>query len=731
MKHIRWQVLIALVGVAFLSVAVAFLALGSTTIERADYGGTYIEGVAGRPSAINPLFSQINPVDRDIASLVFTGLTRTDDTGSIQPDLATQWTISPDGLVYTFTLRSDVRWHDGVEFSAEDVLYTINAIQDPGFKGPPNLSNFWRTVAASVVNETTMRFQLTQPYAPFLSYTTIGILPAHILKDVPSGELLQNPFNRRPIGTGPFQVAETSGDSLALDANPNFYGTQPFLSRIQFKFYSDYESIFSAFARGEVEGISQIQSSYLDKASALDNLALNNTRLAGYSLIYLNLSKTPFQDKAVRQALLYALDRQRIINDLLHGQGTVAPGPIDPGSWAFDNALKPTPFDPEKAKSLLDNAGWKDSNNDGLREKGAVIFAFTLTTNDDPARVALANEIAKEWQAIGVQVAVQPVPTSLLVQNVLRPRQFDAVLYDWRNLSSDPDQYENWHETQIPNATNLGQNYSGLSDRDISEVLEAARKTTDLAKRAELYHQFQELFADRMPALLLFNSVYTYGVDTRVHGVQLAPMLTPSDRFRNVTQWYLKTKRVMLSMSPEEANGVPTLPRATVRPRPTQVAQVAPTNASPPTAEPVVVAATMLPTAPPQASLTPLPVAAASPSASPVTSPSAPAATVAAQCSNPSAIIRAPTMDSSISGLAEIRGTAALANMTYWKLEYRADAAPTFVQLYRSDQPINDSVISFWSTKTVPNGTYWLQLTVVDNTGNFGNPCIIRVNVAN
>ncbi len=736
MKHIRWQVLVALVGVAFLSVAVVSLALRSTTIERADYGGTYIEGIAGRPSTINPLFSQINDVDRDIAALVFTGLTRVDDAGRIQPDLAKEWTISPDGLVYTFTLRSDVRWHDGVEFNAADVLYTINAMQDPGFKGPPNLSTFWRTVAAMQVDDTTIRFQLTQPYAPFLSYTTIGMLPAHILKDVPPGELLQNPFNRQPIGTGPFKVAEASADSLALDANKDFYGTQPYLARIQFKFYPDYESIFAAFARGEVEGISRIQPAYLEKASALNNLALNNTRMAGYSLIYLNLSKTPFQDKLVRQALLYALDRQRLINDFLHGQGTVAPGPIDPSSWAFDADLKTVPYDPEKAKALLDSAGWKDTNGDGLREKGAVVFAFSLVTSDDPARVALANEIAKEWQAVSVQVAVQPVPTSLLVQNVLRPRQFDAVLYDWRNLSSDPDQYENWHETQIPNANNLGQNYSGLSDRDISEVLEAARKTTDPAKRTELYRQFQELFADRVPALLLFNSVYTYGVDTRVRGVQLAPMLTGSDRFRNVTQWYLKTKRVMLSMSPEEATGAPTLPRATARPRPTQVVLVAATPV-PPTDAPPTAAATAPPTASATASpattaspaVTESPAATGSPTAPP--SPSAPTPTLAAQCSNPDAIITSPTMDSTVSGLADIRGTAARPNMTYWKLEYRPDTVPTFVQLYRSDQPIHNDVISYWSTKTVPNGIYWLQLTVVDNTGNFGSPCLIRVNIAN
>ncbi len=704
MKHIRWQLLIALVGIVLLSAVLAFLALGSTAIERADYGGTYIEGIAGRPSAINPILSQYNDVDRDIAALIFTGLTRADESGTIKPDLAANWTISPDGLVYTFTLRSDIRWHDGVRASAEDVLYTIHTIQDPAYKGPPNLALFWRTVAITEVDEATIRFQLTEAYAPFLNYTTIGILPAHILGDVAPGDLLHHPFNRRPIGTGPFKVAEVTGDSLTLDVNANYYGPRPYLARIQFRFYPDYESIFSAFTRGEVEGISRILPSYLPKARALDNLTLYNARLGGYSLVYLNLSKTPFQDKAVRQALLYGLDRQHLISEVLQGQGLVASSPIEPGSWAYDATLPPYAFDQEKAKALLDGAGWKDTDADGVRQKGAVALAFTLVTNDDPMRVAVANALAKEWQAIGVHAIVQPVPASLLVQNVLRPRQFDAVLYEWRNLSNDPDQYENWHETQVPNATNLGQNYSGLNDRDLSEALETARKTSDQAKRAELYRRFQERFADLTPALLLYYPVYTYGVDARVRAVQLAPMLASSDRFRSVAQWYVKTKRVVSSMSPAEATPAPTAePAVAAAPRPSRTA--AP-SLVPPTAE-----------------------AGASPSAPPAAA-TAPVASTA-QCANPEASIKQPTHDGTIAGLTEIRGTAGRANMSYWKLEYRPDSSASFVQLYRSEQPVADGAISLWSTKTVPNGVYWLQLTVVDNTGNFGSPCLIRVNIAN
>lgn len=704
MKHIRWQLLIALLGIAFLSAVLAFLAIGSTATERPDFGGTYIEGIAGRPSAINPIYSQYNDVDRDISSLVFTGLTRADESGVIKPDLAAHWSVSPDGLVYTFTLRSDVRWHDGVRFDAEDILYTIHTIQDPGYKGPPNLAAFWRTVAVTPVDEATVRFQLTQPYAPFLNYTTMGILPAHILRDVPPSELLSNPFNRRPVGTGPFRVAEVTGDSLSLDIHPNYYGTRPYLSRIQFKFYPDYESVFAAFNRGEVEGISRILPAYLPKARSMNNLSLYNAPLSGYSLVILNLSKPVFQDKTVRQALVYGTDRQRLIGEILQGQGIVSASPIDRNSWAYDSSLNPASFDVEKAKALLDNAGWKDAGPEGERRKGTTSLTFTLVTNDDPVRVAIANELAKEWQAIGIRATVQPVPASLLVQNVLRPRQFDAVLYEWRGISNDPDQYENWHETQVPNATNLGQNYSGLTDREMSEVLESARRTSDQAKRAELYRQFQERFADLTPGLLLFQPVYTYGVDTRVRGIQPAPMLASADRFRGVAQWYIKTKRVVSSMAPEEAPATSTVEIADLP------APRAALTAAPPTSAPLTAA-----TAP------------AGPSALPPT----PAST-AGQCADAGGVISFPAMDGTVSGLIEIRGTASHANMAYWKLEYRADTTPNFKELYRSELPIVDGVLSLWSTRTAgSNGVYWLQLTVVDNTGNFGSPCLVRVNIGN
>ncbi len=218
-------------------------------------------------------------------------------------------------------------------------------------------------------------------------------------------------------------------------------------------------------------------------------------------------------------------------------------------------------------------------------------------------------------------------------------------------------------------------------------MLESARKTNDQAKRTELYRKFQELFSDRVPALILYYPVYTYGVDARVRGVQLAPMLNPSDRFRSLAHWYLKTKRVSFNSDAGEPSPAPS--PTMLLPKPTIVVQP------------------------------PAPV-------TPVASPTSPP-----QCVGLAAIIKSPAMDSQVAGIIEVRGSAMRTNMAYWKLEYRAETSPEYSQLIRSETPITDSVLSLWATKTVPNGAYWLQLTIVDNTGNFGTPCQIRVTVAN
>lgn len=557
MVHIRWQALIAVLGIIFVGTLLAYFAFGLSTVAQADYGGTYIEGIAGTPNIVNPLFNQFNPVDRDLSALIFNGLARADERGVIKPDLARNWEISPDGLIYTFTLRSDVTWSDGAPFSAADVIYTVQTIQSSEYPGLTDIASLWRTVAITEVNPTTVRMQLSEPFAPFLDYATIGILPSHLLQDISAADLPTAQFSRQPIGTGPFVLDELTTDHATLSPNPRYYGQRPFLGSLQFLFYPDHESLLAAYERGEIEGISQVTPELLERARALPKLDLQSAQLAGMTLVFFNTSKPQFQDKLVREALLYGMDRQKMIDEILQGQGILGSGPILPNSWAYDEDIKKYPYDPQRAVELLEEAGWKDTNDDGVRERDGEQLAFNIVTNtDDPLRARIAQQLADDWKKIGANVQVELMPAPSLVQEALRPRNFDAVLFGVTQLPADPDPYALWHSTQTPDKSEAGQNYSGWENLEADDLLQEARRTTDPAQRAELYRQFQMLFMEDVPAAILYYPVYTYGIDQRLHGVQLAPLLDAGDRFRSISQWYINTRRVILSES--QARPAPT-----------------------------------------------------------------------------------------------------------------------------------------------------------------------------
>jgi len=552
-RFIRWQALIALSGIILVGVFLFSIALSRTTVLVPDEGGIYTEGLAGAPQYINPLLAQYNPVDQDLAALIFSGLTRTDDQGELQPDLASNWTVSPDGLVYLFQLRSDVRWSDGEPLDADDVLFTMGLMQDPEFPGVPYLGTLWRTVKVEKVDDHAVRFHLEQPLPTFADFTTIGILPEHVLGNVSARDLSTLPFNIQPVGTGPFLLQSISAERALLVPNPRYVpppGTrnarreQPYLAGIEFRFYPTYERLLTAYQSGEVQGISYVPPYLFPDAAALDSLNLYTTRLSGYQLVYLNLQNSEsspfFQDPRVRQALLLGLDRQALIDKALYGQGIVANGPIRPWSWAYDSELPPAQHDPLQAEALLAEANWVDTDGDGIRDKNGHPFKFTLLTGDDPIFAQLGYAMAEQWERLGISVQVEPLGAGL--SDHLRARDFQAVLVELL-LYGDPDPYPLWHQTQIEG----GQNYGGWDNREASEALEQARYLTDRDQRKGYYDEFQRIFVQEVPALIIAYPTYTYAIDESVRNVQIGPMVGPADRFRTFPDWYINTRRVILA----------------------------------------------------------------------------------------------------------------------------------------------------------------------------------------
>ena len=554
MRSFRLPLLLIVAGVVVVGILVYQILIPRSTVTVPDVGGTYVEGVSGAPQYINPLLCQLHDEDRDLCSLVFAGLTRLNETGEVVPELAPGWDISSDGITYTFRLRQDARWEDGQPVTVDDVLFTTRLLQNPDYLGRPDVGALWQSVTVIKLDPYTVQFQLAQPLAPFLDFTTMGLLPQHVLSGTLSENLSQLPFNLQPIGNGPWRVAEVNTSnsrvaSIALEPNPNYYGAKPNLSRLVFRYYPNTQAVFEAFRAGDIDGMGNLPLALVNKAEEVEDLTIYSTTKSRYAALFINQrpdsGAIALSDKAVRFALLHALDREQIVRDVLGGQGVVADTPFIPGTWAYDTSVKHYSFDLDRAVQFLKSAGYELAtvapSNVSVWQKDGEPIAFTLLTQDDPTRRAVAEAIARQWRELGVQVSVQPVRN--LVRDFLSPRQFQVALVE-SLVDGDPDPYPIWHRSQI---VQPGQNYTGFDNADASDWLEKARITTDRATRFEYYRRFQALFAEELPAIPLYYPTYQYAISSRVKRVQIPPLVYPSDRLRTIGEWYINVKRVLAS----------------------------------------------------------------------------------------------------------------------------------------------------------------------------------------
>ncbi len=554
-RHLRWQVLLACLGLLALVSLLGYSTYAVTTVLVPDRGGIFREGVVGNPRYLNPFVCDRNEVDEDLCTLLFRGLTKIDQHGRVVPDLALDWTIT-DEMVYTFRLRSDQYWHDGRPVTADDVLFTMGILQNPDVVDIPNLVILWRTVQVEKIDDYTVRFTLSEPFSPFLDYTAIGLLPQHIYGNVPATELASKPLNGTPIGSGPMMVEAMAADHIRLKPSPFYAGVSPYLAALEFRFYPDHPSMLTGYMEDQIDGIARILPAEFPMAAAQDDLALFSAIQARFLSVTFNMDNANvpfFADKAVRQALYYGLNRDALVEEVAIGLGVVAHSPLLPENWAYNTQIPHYAYNPEQAIQLLEGAGWIDSNGDGVREKAGVPLQFLLYASDEALQTALIQRIALDWQAIGVRAVPTPVSFVSLMSDFLQPRNFDAVLTVW-DIPGDPDQYWLWHSSQIEEG---GLNYAGWRNDEVDDLLQKARSITNEPERKAYYDRFQEIFAEDVPSLLLYYPVYTYGVNKRVQNVQIGPLNRPAERFASFADWYMVTRRVPLNQAPTSAPPTP------------------------------------------------------------------------------------------------------------------------------------------------------------------------------
>ena len=553
MKRYRWQLLILfLTGlvVGTLLILERRGGLGTSTTPQPAQGGIYTEALIGSLQRLNPLLDAENSVDRDIDSLIFSGLVKFDSRGIPQPDLAERIGVSQDGILYNIALKPDLVWQDGKPLTTRDILFTIELIRNGDQFISPDIKLLWQAVEVYIFDDQNMQLKLPEAYAPFMDYLAFGIIPQHLFNGMDINDIAESPLNLQPIGSGPYQFSELIIEDsnivgIKLKAFPGYAGEKPYLEELVFRYYPEATIAYQAFQEGLVQGISEIPADLLPQALVNNDINIYTGRLPRISLVLLNLKDVGvpfFQEADVRRALMMGIDRNEIIAKLFQGQAILANGVILPDTWAYNDQVQLVDFDPQAAAELLKNAGYViTGETDTVRKKDEVELSFVFSYPDDDLHQSLAQMIAADWNAIGVKVELEAVPPDVFVEQKLDTRSYQVALIDL-NLSRtpDPDPYPFWDLGQAES----GQNYSQWNNRLASDSIEQARVTTDLAERTRLYHNFQAIFAEELPAIPLYYPVYNYGVSSQIQGVAMGPLFDTSDRLSTITKWFLSTSRV-------------------------------------------------------------------------------------------------------------------------------------------------------------------------------------------
>ena len=532
-------IVLALVGILAITSVVAIASDRSDLPTDPAFGGTYVEGVAGSPLSFDPILAATN-VDQDVSRLVFSGLTRFDRGGTIVADLASTFEVDPSGRIWTFTIRPDATWHDGAPVTADDVLYTVGLLQDKAYRGP--FADAFRGVAVAALAPQIVRFTLPDAYAPFAGSTTVPLLPSHLLS-VGFDDLARQPFNLRPIGTGPFKVSDVDSRQVTLVRSDDFYRTKPrsraYLDKIVLRFYRDEAEALGALARGEVDATGGLSPQDAGRARTLKGVDLFSLPTNDFTALFLNVRSTKpvFRDRVVRQAIATAIDRGKVLQVAADGRGSVADEFVPSTSWAFVRDVPRYGFSTADARALLDGADWVDHDFDGVRDKGGVALKFAIATSDEPARLAAARQIADDLTAVGIRVDVRAVPFADLVDRVARQRDFDALLVGI-TVGNDPDPYPFFHSSQV---SDPGDDFSGYSTLITDRLLEQARRTVDQGMRRELFAQVWNAIATDVPVVFLYYTDYLYAQSRTLQGFRVAPVNDPPQRFWNVEDWYVKT----------------------------------------------------------------------------------------------------------------------------------------------------------------------------------------------
>ena len=514
---------------------VSFFTLPGLWAADAMRGDSFVIPAVAEPANLIPFLAS-DSASAEVSHFIFNGLLKYNEELELVGDLAERWDVREDGLVLVFYLRKNVFWQDGRSFSAKDVVFTYQKLTDPQVPTPYG-GQFEKVGSVKALDAYTVEVRYEEPFSPGLSSWTMGIVPEHLLANE---DLRNTPFARKPVGTGPYYLKKwVRGEKIELWANHGYFDGRPNLDRVVIRFLPDPATAFLELQTENLDnaGLTPLQFSRQIHTPFFD-AKYKTYRWTGLQYTYLgyNLKHPIFRDKRVRQALAFAIQPKEMIDGVLMGMGRAVSGPFLPESWAANPDVKPFAYDLQEAKRRLEEAGWRDSDGDGILDHDGVKFSFTVLTNGGNDQRKMTCEILqKELSLVGVDMKIQVMEWGTLLKEFIHPRRFDAVLMGW-SLALDPDIYDLFHSSR----TGPGQfNFVSFENPEADHLLEEARKTFDQEKRASLYRQAHAVIHDEQPYAFLYAPESLSVLHKRFQGVKEGKLGVGFDFIR----WFVPKER--------------------------------------------------------------------------------------------------------------------------------------------------------------------------------------------
>ncbi len=495
-------------------------------------------GIGADAKRLLPLLAS-DSVSGDISGLIFNGLTKYDKNINITGDLAESWEVSRDGLRIIFHLRKGVRWHDGTEFTSDDVLFTYNTVTNPKIPTPYG-SNYGPVKNVEKVDKYTVRVTYKEPYAPALESWGMGIIPKHILE---GNDIADERFSRNPVGTGPYKLKEwVTGQKIVLEAFDGYFEGRPRINKYLARVIPDTATMFLELKFGGIDFMGLTPPQYkLQSNKKLFNKYFQRFRYPafGYTYIGYNLLDPRFADKRVRKALTHAINKKDIIDGVLLGYGTPCTGPFPPESWAYNPDVRDIEYNPEKAKMLLKEAGWL-MKEDGILYKDNKPFRFTILINQaNDVRIKTAQIIKENLKKVGIEMDIKVLEWQAMLHEFIDKKRFEAIIMGWA-LSRDPDIYDIWHSSK----TKEGEfNFISFRNEEVDGLLLEGRRTFDIKKRKRIYNRIHGILSEEQPVTFLFVPDALPVLHKRFKGVEKAPLGIWHDFIhwdvpKNRAEWY-------------------------------------------------------------------------------------------------------------------------------------------------------------------------------------------------